>query len=156
MKTENLLDLLVANPPFGGGGFALRHDEALAPDSDVDREVEPALSGLDWVQAEFERLQALPFARSDAGSDTHPPVAAKDVILSARIRRRASHLAAAAGAHWPEQNRITITAAPDASRAEVSETLLHELVHAAAHAPISAASGRRLLHGFDFCRVLGG
>ena len=155
MKTQTALDLLVANPPYGSAGFltdALADggealEVLLADLPEVAPAPEPALSGLDFIQAEFDRLRALPFAESSAGSETNPPVRARDVTLSARIRQRAPHLAAATGIYWPEENRITITADPEATRAEVAATLLHELVHAAREAPIHAVSGRRLVHG---------
>ena len=151
-------DLLLNNPPFGSAGFLV---DALADEAEVLHQLrvddlqtepvpEPALSGLAWIEQEFNRLRALPFATSDAGSDTRPPVRARDVALSARIRRRAPHLSRCSGSQWPDQNRITVTTAPDATRAKVSHTLLHELVHAATDAPIHVVSGRRLLHYYYY------
>jgi hypothetical protein len=156
------LDAIFANPPFGSAGFLLEalagEDEALqvlqVDEPEVEPTPEPALSGLDFIHAEFDRLRALPFAESSDGSDTRPPVRARDVVLSARIRRRAQHLSRCSGSQWPDQNRITITTAPDATRAEVSETLLHELVHAATDIPIHVMTGRRLIHYFYFRRAL--
>ncbi len=151
--THQNFDTIFANPPFGAG-FLLEAPMAAGEALEALPEAEPTLWGVLWIKAEFDRLRALPFAASSAGSETNPPVRARDVVLSARIRRRAFHLAAAAGTQWPTENRITITAAPDASRAEVSETLLHELVHAANCAPIHVITGRRLVHDYYFREAL--
>ena len=113
----------------------------------------PALSGYDWIDQEFERLQGLPFATSTAGSEADPPVAAKDVQLAMRLRDRPRHWHSVTGAHLPGQGCITITADPEATRAEVSEVLLHELAHAATPTPRSP-SGRRTVHGREFRAML--
>jgi hypothetical protein len=115
MKMQTAVDLLVGNPPFGGGGFlldALRDDDALSvlpSDSDVDPEPEPALSGMAWIEQEFERLQALPFAESSAGSEVDPPIAACDTHLAVRLRHQPSHLHAVTGSHLPDRGFITVT-----------------------------------------------
>ena len=83
-----------------------------------------------WIDQEFERLQALPFAESSAGSEVDPQVAARDVHLAMRLRHRPRHWHAVTGAHLPEQATISVTIDPRGRRAEVSEVLLHELAHA--------------------------
>ena len=160
--SNRVWDLLLNNPPFASAGLLV---DALADEDEVLQELqvddpeaepvpEPELSGLAWIEAEFDRLRALPFAESDAGSDTKPPVRARDVVLSARIRRRAQHLSRCSGSQWPDRNRITITTAPDATRAKVSRVLLHELVHAATCTPVHVITGRRLIHYYYFRRAL--
>ena len=153
----------VPDPAHGSGSFMMAVLQTIDPgllaealqdlrDSEVEREppAVPELSGMEWIRAHWDYLRMLPFTASSDGSDTRPPVRARDVALSARIRRRAAHLMAATGTHWPTSNRITVTADPEATRAEVSVTMLHELVHAATEAPISASTGRRLVHGTYF------
>ena len=162
MKTQTAIDILICNPPFGSAGFlvaALADEDEVLQELQVDEPEaeptpEPALSGLAWIEAEFDRLRWLPFAESSDGSDTRPPVRARDVVLSARIRRRAPHLSRCSGAQWRDRNRITITAASDASRAKVSQTLIHELVHAATDIPVHVVTGRRLIHYYYFRRAL--
>ena len=160
--SNRVWDLLLNNPPFASAGCL---EAALADEAEVHQALqvddlqtepvpEPELSGLAWIEAEFDRLRALPFAESSDGSDTRPPVRARHVVLSARIRRRAPHLSRCSGAQWRDRNRITITTDTDASRAKVSRVLIHELVHAATDAPIHVITGRRLLHYFYFRRAL--
>ena len=108
---------------------------------------------MDYIEHEFQKLQILPFATTDGGSEANPPIAAKDVQLPMRMRERPAHWHSVTGAHLPEQGCITITADPEATRAEVSEVLLHELVHAATPTPRSP-SGRRTVHGRAFCAML--
>ena len=58
------------------------------------------------------------------------------------------------GRQWPYENRITVTVGPKASRAKVSEVLVHELAHAACPtehgAPDKGGWGRRIHHGRAF------
>ena len=115
--------------------------------------VEPELSGMDFIEFEFARLQALPFATTDAGSEADPPIAAEDVQLAMRLRERPAHWHSVTGAHLPEQGCITITADPEATRAEIASVLIHELAHAATPTPRSP-SGRRTVHGRAFRTML--
>ena len=149
----------------GGGAFLLHALQAAGPEfQDALRDlqgdavvseprIEPALSGMNFIEYEFERLQTLPFAESSDGSEIDPPIAARDVHLAMRLRHRPRHWHAVTGAHLPEQATIIVTIDPDASRAEVSELLLHELAHAATPTPRSP-SGRRTVHGREFRAML--
>ena len=104
-------DLLLNNPPFGSAGFLV---DALADEAEVLQELqvdmpevepvpEPALSGLAWIEAEFDRLRALPFAASDAGSDTRPKKSARDNSFVCSMYGPAEPLKAAEviGRQWP-------------------------------------------------------
>ena len=158
------IDILFANPPFGSAGFlsdALKAGgaalQALQVDEpEVEPTPEPELSGLAWIEAEFDRLRALPFAASDAGSDTRPKKSARDNSFVCSMYGPAEPLKAAEviGRQWPYENRITVTVGPRASRAKVSEVLVHELAHAACPtehgAPDKGGWRRRIHHGRAF------
>ena len=156
------------DPATGGASFLVRAVQAGGPEfaevlkdlQDLQREVvkpepqpKPALSGLQWVRAEFERLRMLPFAQSDAGSMTDPKVRARDVSFGARVHPRPIHYELVAGRYWPTRGRITVTIDVETSRALASELLLHELVHAACRAPFDR-SGRQAVHGIEFRTLL--
>ena len=156
MKTETALDLIIANPAYGG-----RWSLVSAALEDGDDEVsadlaEPVLSGLDWVQEEFDRLRMLPFAKSNLGSETRPKKSARDSSFVCSIYGPAEPLkdAAVTGRQYPYENRITFTVGPKASRAKVSEVLMHELAHAACPtehaAPDRSGWRRRIHHGRAF------
>lgn len=149
----------------GGGAFALHALQAAGPEfQDALRDIQcdkvkpeppakPEKSGLDFVRAEFERLRGLPFAQSDAGSETDPRVRACDVSFGARVHERPLHYEMVAGRHWPTRSRITVTIDVETSRALASELLLHELVHAACPV-LREHSGRQVVHGIEFRRLL--
>ena len=162
--SHRVWDLLLNNPPFGSAGFLLEaladEPEALhalqVDEPEVEPVPEPALSGLAWIEAEFDRLRALPFAASDAGSDTRPKKSARDNSFVCSMYGPAEPLKAAEviGRQWPYENRITVTVGPRASRAKVSEVLVHELAHAACPtehgAPDKGGWRRRIHHGRAF------
>ena len=164
MKTQTAIDILICNPPFGSAGFlvaALADEDEVLQELQVDMpEVEPvpepALSGLAWIEAEFDRLRALPFAASDAGSDTRPKKSARDNSFVCSMYGPAEPLKAAdvLGRQYPYENRITVTVGAKASRAKVSEVLVHELAHAACPtehgAPDKGGWRRRIHHGRAF------
>ena len=118
-------------------------------------------SGLGWVREEFDRLRALPFTTSNLGSHRrYAKKRARDNSFGCRLYGPTQpwNHAAISGHHWPDQDRITVTLGPRASRAKVSELLLHELCHAACPtergAPNKNGKRRRIYHGRTFREYL--
>jgi hypothetical protein len=114
------------------------------------------LVGLDWVGREYARLQALPFATSNLGSSTRPKKRARDNALGRRLYGPTQpwNHAQVTGRQYPHENRITVTVGPKATRARVSELLMHELCHAACPtergAPGKNGKRQRIYHGRTF------
>ena len=142
------IDLLYGNPPFGP------FDRFGADVVDVGPE--PELFGLAWIEAEFDRLRMLPFAQSNLGSETRPKKSARDSSFGCSMYGPTEPLnhAEVIGRQYPCENRITVTVGPKATRAKVSELLLHELAHAACptehSAPDKGGWRRRIYHGRAF------
>jgi hypothetical protein len=115
------------------------------------------LVGLDWVRREWDRIRALPFASSNLGSHKrYGKAAARSNSFGCRLYgpKQPWNHAAVSGHHWPNQDRITVTLGPMATRARVSELLLHELCHAACPtergAPGKNGRRQRIFHGRTF------
>jgi len=147
------------DPAYGSGSFLMQVLRAADIDLDALRAelpdpepaAEPSLSGMAWLEHEFERLQQLPFAASSAGSTMDPPVPAREAHLAMRLCSRPSPRYPVTGCHLPGQATITIDADPRATRAQASLCMLHELTHASATP--QTRDGRRVLHGRTFSRT---
>ena len=150
---QTALDLIIANPPYGGRWSLV---PAVLEDGDEVVFEEPTESGLDWVQEEFDRLRDLPFAASTRGSNTRPKKSARANSFGCRLYGATQpwNHTEVSGHHWPDRDRITVTVGPRASRAKVSELLLHELCHAACPtergAPGKNGKRKRIFHGRTF------
>ncbi len=169
--SQEAIDLVLRNPPFGPWDSPMAGSEATAPDlldaavddlranepaAPTEPTPEPDLSGLDWVREEFDRLRMLPFATSNLGSSTRPKKRARDNALGRRLYGPTQpwNHAQVTGRQYPHENRITVTVGPKATRARVSELLMHELAHAACPtehgAPDKGGWRRRIYHGRTF------